>query len=158
MQLIKKLRILSVLALLVTFAIVSCKDKDDDTTPEDKNEIVGSWKLTSVAPETAGTTIPALAAIPTYAPCYLDLVFVFTSQNKVTVSGCDAAITLLSVSGYITVGSETTWKVTGDKLVLTNGSTNQELTIKQNGDQMSIIINTATSGPAVNAVLLFKRQ
>lgn len=145
--------------LALAFISVSCKD--DDKEPEvvlDNNEIVGKWKFTSATPETAGTSIPALSTLTTLVPCVTELVFTFESNNKLTPSGCDLAVQGLAAAGYLTIGATTTWKVANNTLTLTNGSTTQALPLKQNGDEMTITVNTNTgTGPAVNALLLFKR-
>jgi len=146
--------------LAFAFLFVSCKKDDPDpVVVVDNNEIVGKWQLTSVTPENASTSIPGLSLIPVAAPCAYSLIFTFTSDNKVTPSNCDAAIALLAQTGYITVGQTTTWKVANGNLNLTNGSTVQALPIKQNVDEMTITVNTNTTGAgaAVNALLLFKR-
>jgi hypothetical protein len=143
--------------LLVAFVFVGCKDDDDDdTTPVDNNEIVGTWQLTSVTPEVAGTNIPALAYLPSIA-CIYNLKFKFTNNNKVALSDCDAAVTL--VGAYIKIENSTIWKVTTGKLTLTNGSTTSDFGLIQNTNEMKIIVNTNTSGTgaAVNAVLTLKR-
>ena len=146
--------------LSFAFVFTSCKD-DDDKDPEtvDTNEIVGKWELETATPETPNTTIPALALIPVAAPCAFDLKFTFLSNNTLTASDCESAITALSTFGYLTVGQATTWKVENNILTLTNGTTTQSLPIKQNGNEMTLTVNTNTtgSGPAVNALLLFKR-
>ena len=143
--------------LSLAFIFVSCKDDDKDPVTVDNNEIVGKWQLTSVAPEDSTKTIPALSYIAIAAPCAYELVFTFESNNKVTPSGCDAAITLLTTSGYLTIGSATTWKVENNTLKLTTSGTTQSLPLIQNGNNMTIIVNTVSSGPAVNALLKFKR-
>jgi hypothetical protein len=144
--------------ILMAFVFAACKDDDDDnTTPEDNNAIVGKWQLTAITPETAGTTIPGLALLPTLAPCIYDLKFTFTSDNKVTLSDCDAAVLL--VGSLIKIESTTTWKVEPGKLMITNGSTTNSFGLVQNTNDMKIIVNTNTSGTgaAVNAVLALKR-
>ena len=144
--------------LLLAFVFVSCKDDDEETpVAVDTNEIVGKWQLTSVTPETAGTSIPALALLPTLAPCYTSLKFTFTSDNKVALSDCDAAVGL--VGAIININSTTTWKVSSGKLTLTNGTTTNDFGLVQNTNEMKIIVNTNTtgSGPAVNAVMSLKR-
>lgn len=146
--------------LMMAFVFVACKKDDPEPTPTvDNNEIVGKWKFSSVAPETAGTVIPALASIPTVAPCIADLVFTFTSDNKVTATGCDAAVAIMALSGYLTVGADTKWKVESGKLKLTNGTVTQELPITQKPTEMTITVNTNTDAtkPAVNAVILLKK-
>jgi hypothetical protein len=144
--------------LLMAFVFVSCKDDDDDTTtPVENNEIIGKWQLTSITPEAAGTTITGLELIPVLAPCVYDLKFTFTADNKVTLSDCPAAVTLIGT--FIKVENTTTWKVETGKLALTNGSTTNSFGLVQNPKDMKIIVNTNTSGtgPAVNAVMSLKR-
>ena len=146
--------------ILIAFAFIFVSCKDDDKTPDtvDNNEIVGKWQFVSATPETAGTSIPALALIPSIT-CVTSLVFTFESNNKVTPSGCELATQLLTSTGYITVGQDTKWKVESGTLKLTNGTTVQTLPLKQNGNEMTITVNTNTSGTgaAANALLLFKR-
>jgi|GEM_PF-4504072 len=145
--------------LILAMAIESCKKDDPEPTPVDTNPIVGSWQFVSVAPETAGTSIPNLALIPTLAPCITSLVFKFESNNKVTASGCESAIAILTASGYLTVGTDTKWKVENGKLKLTNGTTVQEFPITQQATQMTITVNTNTDKtlPVLNAVIVFKK-
>jgi len=146
---------------ILSLALLTVSCKDDDKTPEtvDTNQIVGKWQLTSITPETAGTSIPALASLTAIVPCVYSLVFTFESNNKVTPSGCDVATQLLTTTGYLTVGQDTKWKVANNTLTLTTGSTVQALPLKQNTNDMTITVNTntATTGPAVNALLSFKR-
>lgn len=146
---------------IFSLSLLTVACKDDDKTPEtvDNNEIVGKWQLTSITPETAGTTIPTLASITAIVPCVYSLIFTFESNNKVTPSGCDVATQLLTTTGYLTVGQDTKWKVANSTLTLTTGTTVQSLPLKQNTNEMTITVNTntATTGPAVNALLLFKR-
>ena len=153
-------KIIFLIFLSFAFVFTSCKD-DDDKDPEtvDTNEIVGKWELETATPETPNTTIPALALIPVAAPCAFDLKFTFLSNNTLTASDCESAITALSTFGYLTVGQATTWKVENNILTLTNGTTTQSLPIKQNGNEMTLTVNTNTTGlgAAVNALLLFKR-
>ena len=141
----------------IAFAFVACKDDDDKTTtPVDNNPIVGKWQLTSVTPETAGTTIPALTLLPALG-CVYELKFTFTSDNKVALSDCDVAIGLLG--SYIPIQNTTTWKVDNGKLILTNGTTTNTFGLTQNTNDMQIVVNTNTSGSgaAVNAVMSLKR-
>ena len=159
MKMFKALNKIAIITFLImSVAIVSCKD-DPTPAPVDTNPIVGSWQFVSVAPEKAGTTIATLELIPSYAPCIKDLVFKFDSNNKVTASGCESAITALAATGYLTVGSTTIWKVDNSKLKLTNGSTVQEFPITQQATQMTITVNTNTdtTTPAVNAILVLKK-
>ncbi|MCF2445860.1 hypothetical protein L0657_18000 [Dyadobacter sp. CY345] len=144
--------------LLLAFVFVSCKDDDEETpVTVDDNEIVGRWQLTDVQPENASTSIPALALLPTAAPCYKDLKFTFTSDNKVTLSDCDAAVAL--VGAFINIAADTKWQVETGKLTLTNGSTSNTFGLTQNPNDMKIIVNTNTSGTGtpVNAVMSLKR-
>ena len=144
--------------LMISVMIVSCKTDDPDPTPVDTNPIVGSWQFVSVAPETPGTTIQILALIPSVAPCITSLVFKFESNNKVTASNCDLAVSAMAAAG-LTVGATTTWKVEGSKLKLTNGTTVKEFPITQQPTQMTITVNTNTDKtiPAVNAVIVLKK-
>lgn len=142
----------------IAFAFVACKNDDDKTTtPVDNNPIVGKWQLTAIAPETAGTTITGLDLLPALAPCIYSLKFTFTSDNKVALSDCDAAVAL--IGGLIKIESTTTWKVDSGKLILTNGTTTNTFGLTQNTNDMKIVVNTNTSGTgaAVNAVLSLKR-
>ncbi|TKT93792.1 DUF5004 domain-containing protein [Dyadobacter frigoris] len=144
--------------LLMSIVFVACKNNDDDTTtPVDNNPIVGKWQLTAIAPETAGTTINGLDLLPALAPCIYSLKFTFTSDNKVALSDCDAAVAL--IGGLIKIESTTTWKVDSGNLILTNGTTTNTFGLTQNTNDMKIVVNTNTTGTgaAVNAVLSLKR-
>lgn len=144
--------------LLMAFIAISCKNDDDDVTTEDNNEIVGVWILTDVSPETSGTTIALLDQIKASISCLYSLKFTFTSDNKVALSDCDLAVTLLGA--YLNIASTTTWKVESGNLILTNGSTTNTFPLVQNTNEMKITVNTNTSGSgaAVNAVMTLKRQ
>jgi len=144
--------------LLLAFVFVSCKDDDDETPGTvDNNEIVGRWQLTAVEPENSSTSIPQLALLPTLAPCYKELKFTFTNDNKVTLSDCDAAVTL--IGAFVNIAADTKWKVETGKLTLTNGSTSNTFGLTQNPNDMKIVVNTNTTGTgaAVNAVMSLKR-
>jgi hypothetical protein len=153
---LSKLTFLAFLFMAVT--IVACKD-DDEPDPEvvDTNPIVGTWQLTAVTPEAAGTTIPALDFIKTAVPCLFQLKLTFNANNTLTTSDCDAAVT--AISPFVPVGTDAKWKVNGDKLTLSRGTTSQEFKITQTTTDLSVVVNTNTDAtkPAVNAVLLFKR-
>ncbi|WP_254412867.1 lipocalin-like domain-containing protein [Dyadobacter diqingensis] len=144
--------------LLVAFVFVGCKDDDDDnnTTPVDNNEIVGTWQLTAITPETSGT-LPEIALLPGLAPCIYSLKFKFTNDNKVALSDCPAAVTL--IGSFIKIEGDTKWKVETGKLTITNGSTSNTFALVQNTNDMKITVNTNTtgSGAAVNAILSLKR-
>ncbi|SEJ11845.1 Lipocalin-like domain-containing protein [Dyadobacter koreensis] len=144
--------------LLVAFVFVSCKDDDDETPGTvDNNEIVGKWQLTAVEPENSSTTIPQLSLLPTLAPCYKELKFTFTNDNKVTLSDCDAAVAL--IGAFVNIAADTKWKVETGKLTLTNGSTSNTFGLTQNPNDMKIVVNTNTTGTGtpVNAVMSLKR-
>jgi hypothetical protein len=160
MKLLKALSKTTLLSfVLLTFVFTSCKKDEKDPDPVDNNPIVGKWQFESVKPEAAGVTIPALELIPTLAPCIANLVLTFEASNKVLASGCESAVTILTAGGYITLGADTKWKVTGNKLQITNGTTVQDLSIVQTATQLSVIVNTNTdpTKPAVNAVIVFKK-
>jgi len=143
--------------LLLAFVFVSCKNDDDETAPADDNPIVGKWQLTDVQPENASTSIPALNSLPTYAPCYKDLKFTFTTDNKVTLSDCNSAVLL--IGAFVNIAQDTEWKVEAGNLILKNGSTTSTFGLTQNPNDMKIIVNTNTSGTGspVNAVMSLKR-
>ena len=144
--------------LLVAFVFVSCKDDDDETPGTvDNNEIVGKWQLTAVEPENSSTTIPQLSLLPTLAPCYKELKFTFTNDNKVTLSDCDAAVAL--IGAFVNIAADTKWNVETGKLTLTNGSTSNTFGLTQNPNDMKIVVNTNTTGTGtpVNAVMSLKR-
>ncbi|PWJ59852.1 lipocalin-like protein [Dyadobacter jejuensis] len=151
-----RLSLLSLLTLLIV-GFSACKDKDEPTA-EDTNEIVGSWKLQTITPATAGVTIPLLASLPTYAPCYQDLVYVFKSDNTVSASGCDAATAALNTSGILTVGEDTSWKVENNQLKLVNGATTKSFALTQNDDVMSITVVLNEADTTQNILLTFERQ
>jgi hypothetical protein len=157
MKMLKVLSKTSLLSFILIVVLMSCKKDEPEPTPVDTNPIVGKWQFESVKPEVAGVSIPALELISAAIPCIGNLVLTFESNNKATASGCDQAVMFLS--GYLTVGADTKWKVTGNKLQITNGSTVQELTIVQAATQLSVIVNTNSdlTKPAVNAVILFKK-
>ncbi|CAG5071804.1 hypothetical protein DYBT9623_03789 [Dyadobacter sp. CECT 9623] len=146
------------LVCLTVFA-ASCKDDEKEPEPEpvDKNPIVGTWELTAITPEVAGTNIPALALIPQFAPCIYDLKLTFNANNTITTADCPAAVT--AIGAFAPVGAEAKWKVNGDKLTLSDKNQSQELKITQNATDLNVIVNTETvaTKPPVNAVLQFKR-
>ncbi|MCE7068331.1 lipocalin family protein [Dyadobacter sp. CY326] len=145
--------------LLMAFVITACNDDDDkpDLQTEDTNPIVGTWQLQSVTPETAGTTIPALAFITQLAPCYLDLKLTFNSNNTITAADCPTAVS--AIDPFVPVGTDAKWKVDGDKLTLTRGTTSQEFKITQTATNLTVVVNTETDDakPPVNALLVFKK-
>lgn len=142
--------------ILVALAFVACKD-DKDPDPVDTNPIVGKWHLTAITPEASGTTIPALQFIFTVAPCILDLKITFNSDNSISTADCPAAVSAMDT--FVPVGADAKWKVNGDKLVLSKGTTSQEFKITQSATDLIVVVNTQTdpTKPAVNALLTFKR-
>ncbi len=153
----KHITLLTFMLFAFSVLFVSCK-KDDEPTAEDTNEIVGTWKLTAATPQKTGATIPALTYLPTLAPCYLDLQFVFKSDNKVTVGGCDAATVALNSLGYLKVGSSTSWKVESGMLKLTTDGTEQAFALTQASNSMSMVIVTDATNTDMNVLLTFARQ
>jgi hypothetical protein len=144
--------------LFMAVAIVACKDdKDPDPQPVDTNPIVGKWQLTAITPETAGTTIPALVFIQTVAPCIFELKLTFNANNSITTADCAAAVS--AIDPFVPVGADAKWKVTGDKLTLSKGTTSQEFKITQTATNLTVVVNTQTDAtkPAVNALLQFKK-
>jgi hypothetical protein len=155
LQALSKTTLLSFVLLIFVFS--SCKKDEKDPDPVDTNPIVGKWQFESVKPEDPTVTIPAIAQLQIAVQCLPNLVLNFEANNKVSASGCDQAV--LFLSGYLTIGADTKWKVTGNKLQVTNGSLVQELTIVQAPTQFSVIVNTNSDAtkPAVNAVIVFKK-
>lgn len=148
----------SLLSLLMILSVVfACKDdKDPDPTPAQDDPIVATWQLTSIAPETAGTTIPALEFIKTLAPCYLSLKLTFKSDKSVSAADCPTAVS--AIDAYVPI-SGATWKVDNGKLTLSKGTTSQTFNYTQTSTELKVIVNTNTdtTKPAVNAVLTFKK-
>lgn len=146
--------------MLFTFSVLflSCKNNDEPKKQEDKNEIVGTWKLKAASPQKAGSIIPALTSLPAIAPCYLDLKFVFKSDNMATLSGCDPATSALNVLGYLKVGSDTKWKVDNNILKLKTDGAEQSFDITQNGGNMTMVVVTDASNKDLNVLLTFARQ
>lgn len=143
--------------LALSFVFVSCKkDEKEPVVVEDTNEIVGAWQLTAIEPETPGTTIPALAYIPAVG-CVYNLVFTFKSDNNVSASGCDAAVSLMG--NFIPIADGAKWKVENKSLILTGNNITQTMPIEQNPTTMKVTVNTnlTGSGTPVNAVMSFKR-
>ena len=144
--------------LMMAVAFQACKDDDEpDPGTEDKNPIVGTWQVTSIAPETAGTTIPALQFITTLATCIYDLKITFNPNNTITTADCPTAVS--AISPFVPVGTDAKWKVNGDKLTLSTATTTQEFKIIQTATNLTVIVNTNTDAtkPPVNALLVFKR-
>jgi hypothetical protein len=146
--------------LFMAFAIVACKDDNDDPdpVPVDNNPIVGTWKLTAITPEAAGTTIPALQFITASVPCLYSLKITFKSDNSIETADCSAAVS--AIDPFVPVGADAKWKVNNDKLTLSKGTTSQEFKMTQTATDLTVVVNTNTDAtkPAVNALLLFKRQ
>lgn len=158
MKNLRGLRLL-LFAMFLSVAFISCKDDDDDPVVENKSELVASWKLSTVTQENPNDTIPAISLLPVAAPCYNQLVLNFTAANKITTSGCDQIIALMAQTGYLTLGTETTWKTDADNLIITNGSTNQSFKYSISGTDLKIIVDTdLTPTSTKNIVLLFKKQ
>lgn len=154
----KQITLLSIMLFAFSLIFFSCSKDDEPKKEADQNEIVGTWKLTAAAPQKVGAVIPALTSISSLAPCYLDLQFVFKSDNKVSVSGCDAATNALNTLGYLKVGSATTWKVENKMLKLKTDGADQTFDITQNGGTMSMVIITDATNKDLNVVLTFARQ
>lgn len=159
MKIYTALKKITLLAFLLTaFVVTACKDDDKEPDPvEDTNPIVGKWQLTAVTPETPGTTIPALAFIQTLAPCYLDLKLTFNPNNTITAADCPNAVS--AIDSFVPIGTDAKWKVNGDKLTLTRGTTSQEFKITQTATNLTVVVNTETvaTKPPVNALLIFKK-
>ncbi|MCF2504044.1 lipocalin family protein [Dyadobacter sp. CY107] len=159
MKIYTALKKITLLAFLLTaFVVTACKDDDKEPAPvEDTNPIVGRWQLTAVTPETPGTTIPALAFIQSAAPCILELKLTFNSNNTITAADCPAAVS--AIDPFVPVGTDAKWKVDGDKLTLSRGSTSQEFKIMQTDTNLTVVVNTQTDAtkPPVNALLVFKK-
>jgi hypothetical protein len=150
----------SLLTLLLILSVVfACSDdkKDEDPKPSD-NPIVATWQLSGITPETPGTTIPALALIPTLAPCYLDLKIIFNADFSVSTSDCAAAVTV--IDSFVPVGSGAKWEVNGDQLTLSRGTTKQTFKFTQTTTTLTVVVNTNTdtTKPAVNALLVFTKK
>lgn len=149
----------SLFALLLILSVVfACKDdKDDDTKPVDTNPIAATWELESITPQTPGTTIPNLALIQAAVPCLYDLKITFKTDNTITTADCPTAVT--AIDAFVPI-SGATWKVDGDNLILTKGTTTQSLKFSQTNDELKINVSVPASGTtaAVNAVLTFEKD
>ena len=144
--------------LLMAFVITACKDDDKEPDPvEDTNPIVGRWQLTAVTPETAGTTIPALAFLQTVSDCIFELKLTFNPNNTLTTADCPSAVS--AIDPFVPVGTDAKSKVDGDKLTLSRGGTSQDFKITQTDTNLTVVVNTETvpGKPPVNALLIFKR-
>ena len=150
----------SLLAFVMILSVVfACKDdKDPDPQPVDNDPIVGTWQLTSITPETPGTSIPALTFITTLAPCYLDLKLTFNANNTISTADCAAAVS--AIDPFVPVGTDSKWKVEGDKLTLSKGTTSQTFKYTRTATNLTVVVNTNADAtkPAVNALLVFKRK
>jgi hypothetical protein len=142
--------------MLVALTMLACKDDEEPEPPVDSNPIVGTWQLTAVTPETPGATIPALQLLTAIAPCIYDLKLTFNSNNSITTADCPAAVS--AMEAFVPVGADAKWKVEGDQLILTRGSTSQQFKFTRTDTNLTVVVNTNTStGPPVNALLQFKR-
>ncbi|WP_171037905.1 lipocalin-like domain-containing protein [Dyadobacter luticola] len=144
--------------LFMAIVIVACKDDKDEPDPVvDTNPIVGTWQVTAITPETAGTTIPALSLVTTFAPCLMNLKLTFKADNTIATADCPEAVS--AIGPYVPVGNDSKWKVDGDKLTLSNSSSAQQFKFTQTATNLTIIVNTNTDAtkPPVNALLVFKR-
>jgi hypothetical protein len=126
----------SFMIILLGFAIFSCKD-DETSAVIDTNPIVGSWKLTEIAPEQAGAQIPQLEILGNIG-CLYELVFTFQANNKFVPSQCETAIVLMQ--SLLPISADTKWVVADNKLTLENGTSKQEFAIVQNTNDLSIIV------------------
>lgn len=159
---LKGLRLL-LFAMFLSVAFISCKDdKDPDPVKEEevnKSEVVGSWKVTTVTPENPSESIPALALLPSAAPCYNQLVLTFTSASKISTTGCDQLINLMAQANYLTLGTETSFKTENGNLVIANGSNSQTFKYTLAGTDLKIFVDTdLTPTGTKNIVLLLKKQ
>ncbi|KAA0990507.1 lipocalin-like domain-containing protein [Dyadobacter aurulentus] len=153
------------LTRLLYFAIVSltvfaaaCKDeKEPDPEPVDNNPIVGTWQLKEIKPETVGTPIPDLEKVISFVDCIYNLKLTFNANN--TISTADCPIAVAAIESIVPVGAEAKWKVSGDKLTLSDKNRSQDLKITQNATDLNVVVNTELDAtkPPVNAVLYLKR-
>lgn len=148
----------SLLAFIMILSVVfACKDdKDPDPKTPDNNPIVATWQLTAITPETPGTVIPAIEFIKGAVQCLFDLKLTFKPDNSITAADCATAVSAIDPIVPI---SQAKWKVEGENLILSKGSTNQSFKYTQTATELKVIVNTNTdtTKPAVNAVLTFKK-
>ncbi|QRR02692.1 lipocalin-like domain-containing protein [Dyadobacter sandarakinus] len=153
-------RWLAFVFVLMTCTFMACKDDDDDKEPDpvvNTDPIVGTWQLTSITPETAGTTIPELAFAEAVVPCLYMLKVTFKADNSLTTADCEAAVT--AIGTFIPVSAAAKWKVEGDSLTLTQGTASESFKRMQTDTELTLVVNTVTdsSKPAKNALLHFKK-
>jgi hypothetical protein len=145
--------------LALALIVAACKDdKDPEPEPVDNNPIVGTWHLTAITPEPGAAPIPAIEFIKGAVPCIFELKLTFNPNNTISTADCPTAVT--AISSLVPVGTNAKWKVNGDKLTLTDGTTTEEFKITQTQTDLTVVVNTNTdtTKPAVNALLLFKRM
>lgn len=145
--------------VLMAFTFVACKDdeKEPDPVLPASDPIVATWQLSTIAPEVAGTSLPQLAFVEQLVPCLYQLKITFKADATLSTADCDAAVT--AIGPFVPVTSNARWKVEGDNLTLTAGSTTQTFKKTQTDTTLTLVVNTETdaSKPAKNALLTFKK-
>ena len=116
-------RYLAVAALVMT-SLVACK-KDDDPSPDGKDGVEGSWKISAMAvvPGPNGTaSLDYLAYINTLfgSNCITKITFIFKGDG--TLGGdvpkeCQGT----DPSDDLGLDQTSTWKIQGNKIIITDG-------------------------------------
>jgi hypothetical protein len=153
-KLFTKTLFLSLLAMATLF--VACKDDDKEPENVDTNPIVGTWQLNGVK-TTAGADLPQLPIVLAGAPCLFSLKFEFMPNNKVNAKDCPNATALMT--SFLPINAETTWKVDGSTLTLTNGSNVKTFPITQADKEMKITvsIDLTGTGTPTTGVMVFNK-
>lgn len=158
------LKFRSLSSLIVAFALLSmvaCKKDSDDPAPNGKDGVEGSWQITALK------VSPAQNGIVDYIPlinallgndCFTKLTFNFKANGTIEGSapaGCQGAED--TASDQVGINDTTTWKIEGNKLILTSGTDRTEYDLDVNKNTMSLSEKEVEDGVTYTYTLEFKR-
>jgi transcriptional/translational regulatory protein YebC/TACO1 len=140
--------------------MVACKKDSDDPAPQ--NGVEGTWQLTALTfnPAFNGITDYVSALQATGNTCASQINFVFNNNGSITINSpntCTDTKDLFMQS--LGINSSTTWKVEGDKLVLTTGTDVTQINLSVNQSTMTLT-DTGAIPPATTVYTVtfsFKR-
>lgn len=158
-----RLNVRSLSSLMVLFALLSmvaCKKDSDDPAPQ--TGVEGTWQLTALNfnPAFNGITDYVAALTATGNTCANQINFTFNNNGSITINSpatCNDTKDLFTQS--LGINNSTTWKVEGDKLVLTTGTDVTQINLSVNQSTMTLT-DTGAIPPATTVYTVtfsFKR-
>ncbi|MPR35600.1 lipocalin family protein [Salmonirosea aquatica] len=148
------------MALLVMAALVGCK-KDSDPSPSGSDGVEGNWQITGikVSPAQNGITdfVPLINALAGN-DCFTRLTLIFKGDGTIdgkAPAGCESAEE--TASDQVGIEETTTWKVEGNKLILTTGTDRTEYDLSVNKSTMSLSQQEVDAGVTYTYTLELKR-